>query len=88
MLIRSRAYKQEEEKQHSVLPASALQCGAPLPNVDCVLTSLPALLVCGGAMASKEQHLAYCFQTFLQQPQHDQQTQSTPAQTPSSLRQP
>ena len=87
MMIRSRAYKQEGERQHSVLPASALLCGVPLPDVDCVLTSLPALLVCGAAMASKEQHPAYRIQTFLQQPQHDQQTQSTPAQTPSSLRQ-
>ena len=44
LLIRSKAYRQEEEWQHSVLPAAALLCGIPLLDLYCVLTSLPALL--------------------------------------------
>ena len=44
-VIRSRACRQEEERQHGVLPAAAaLLCGFPLPDVYCVLTSLPDLM--------------------------------------------
>jgi len=44
LLIRSRAYRQEEDWQHSVLSASAFLCVISLPDVYCVLTTLPALL--------------------------------------------
>ena len=44
LVIRYRACRQEEQQQHSVLPAAALLCGIPLPDVYCVLTSLPDLV--------------------------------------------
>ncbi len=39
-----KAYRQEEEGQHDVLPASACLCGILLPPLYSVLTSSPALL--------------------------------------------
>ena len=77
MLISSRTYRQEEERQHSVSPAAALQCA------DIIASSVK----CRGAIAGKQQahQLAILnLHTSFEQPQHDQWTQGTSAQTTSS----
>jgi len=74
LLIKCRAFRQEQEQQHYSLPASAGLCNIPLPDVDYVPSSLPTLL---GVMESRLTTLSLLGVIC----QHDQQTQNKPAQT-------
>ena len=77
MLISSRAYRQEEECEHRVSPAAALLCA------DIIASSVGD----SGAIAGKQQAhqlSILILHTSFEQPQHDQWTQGTSAQTASS----